>query len=334
VLGDSLAVSPSMAEGFPAQLQPRIDRAGLGWRITNASVTGDTTADGLRRLPPLLTSDAGVLIVALGANDGIQGVDIAVIDRNLSAIIESAVAHNIRVLLCGMESPPTRGLNYSIAFHALFPALAQRYSIPLVPFLLAGVALVPEFNGPDLVHPNAAGAQRIADTVWPYLQPLLLEIRTTALPGSAGLQPRVRRGPERAALPAERGEHFADRLTQHGVGDVVEGCGLRVDDDDACAGGLCLGHGAGDGIYLQARANREQHVRLRGGAQSLSDYRRYERLSERDGGALQDPATPFARRIVFARPHAIEHRRHRSSPIALHAHHVVHGAMDFDHLVR
>ena len=79
VLGDSLAVSPSMAEAFPAQLQSRIDRAGLGWKIVNAGVSGDTTADGLRRLPPLLSSDVGVLVVALGANDGIQGVDIAAI---------------------------------------------------------------------------------------------------------------------------------------------------------------------------------------------------------------------------------------------------------------
>jgi acyl-CoA thioesterase I len=174
VLGDSLAISPSMAEAFPAQLQSRIDRAGLGWKIVNAGVSGDTSADALRRLPPLLSSDVGVLVVALGVNDGIQGVDIAVIERNLSAIIEAALSRNIRVLLCGMESPPTRGLDYSVAFHNLFPVLAQRTSIPLVPFLLAGVALNPEFNGPDLVHPNAAGAQRIADTVWPYLEPLLM----------------------------------------------------------------------------------------------------------------------------------------------------------------
>jgi acyl-CoA thioesterase-1 len=187
VLGDSLAVYPSATESFPAQLQVRIDRAGLPWKVKNAGVSGDTTADALRRLPPLLTSDVGVLVVALGANDGIQGVDIATIDRNLSTIIEAAIAQHIRVLLTGMESPPTRGLDYSIAFHNLFSALAQRYSIPLVPFLLAGVALVPEFNGPDLVHPNAAGAQRIADTVWPYLEPMLRESRTTELAARAGL---------------------------------------------------------------------------------------------------------------------------------------------------
>jgi acyl-CoA thioesterase-1 len=176
VLGDSLAVSPSIAESFPAQLQARIDRAGLRWTITNAGVSGDTTADALRRLPPLLTGDVGVLVVALGANDGLDGVDIPVIEQNLSTIVDMARARSVRVLLTGMETPPVRGFGYALAFHNVFPNLAQRYSLPLVPFLLAGVALVPELNGPDGVHPNAAGARRIADTVWPYLEPLLAEM--------------------------------------------------------------------------------------------------------------------------------------------------------------
>jgi len=85
---------------------------------------------------------------------------------------------SLRVLLCGMETPPTRGFDYSLAFHAVFPDLGRRHSVPLVPFLLAGVALVPELNGPDGVHPNAAGALRIADTVWPYLEPLLAATTT------------------------------------------------------------------------------------------------------------------------------------------------------------
>jgi acyl-CoA thioesterase-1 len=173
VLGDSLAVSPSNADAFPARLQARIDGAGLNWKVTNASVNGDTTADALRRFTPLLTDDVSILVLELGANDGLQGADISIIERNLSTIIEAARARNIRVLLAGMETPPTRGFDYSIAFHNLFPALAQRYGIPLVPFLLTGVVLNPEFNGPDLVHPNAAGAQRIADTVWGYLEPML-----------------------------------------------------------------------------------------------------------------------------------------------------------------
>jgi acyl-CoA thioesterase I len=173
VLGDSLAVSPSVEQGFPSGLQTRIARQGLPWTVTNAGVSGDTTADGLRRLEPLLASDVGVLVAELGANDGLRGIEIVTIQSNLAAIVEIAQRHKIRVLLCGMETPPTHGLAYSIAFHSIFPGLAQQYRIALVPFLLEGVALTPDLLGADGVHPNAAGAERIAETVWPYLEPLL-----------------------------------------------------------------------------------------------------------------------------------------------------------------
>jgi acyl-CoA thioesterase-1 len=145
----------------------------LPWKIANAGVSGDTTSGGLTRLDPLLGDDVGVLVLALGANDGLRGVDLAIIERNLSTIIERVQARGIRVLLCGMETPPWRSWDYSVEFHRLFPRLAAKYDVPLVPFLLAGVALNPDLNGSDGIHPNAAGAQRIADTVWPYLEPLL-----------------------------------------------------------------------------------------------------------------------------------------------------------------
>jgi acyl-CoA thioesterase I len=173
VLGDSLAVSPSIDLSFPSELQARIARQGLRWTVMNAGVNGDTTAGGLRRIEPLLARDVGVLVVALGANDGLRGVDVSTIEKNLSAIIDVAQARRIRVLLCGMEMPPTHGWDYTVAFHHLFPRLAQQYAVTLVPFLLAGVALVPGLNGPDGIHPNAAGARRIADTIWPYLEPLV-----------------------------------------------------------------------------------------------------------------------------------------------------------------
>jgi acyl-CoA thioesterase-1 len=173
VLGDSLAVSPSVEQGFPTGLQTRIARQGLPWTVTNAGVSGDTTADGLRRVEPLLASDVGVLVAELGANDGLRGIDISTIRSNLATVVEIAQRRNIRVLLCGMETPPTHGLGYSIAFHSIFPGLAQQYRIDLVPFLLEDVLLTPDLLGGDGVHPNAAGAERIADTVWPYLQPLL-----------------------------------------------------------------------------------------------------------------------------------------------------------------
>jgi acyl-CoA thioesterase-1 len=173
VLGDSLAVYPSRDESFPAELQARIERAGLGWTVINAGVSGDTTTGGLRRVDRLLADDVGVLVVALGANDGLRGIDLSTIESNLSTIVERAQSRNIRVLLCGMETPPAHGWDYTLAFHRIFPRLAAKYGVPLVPFLLAGVALVPDMNGADGIHPNAAGARRIADTIWPYLVPLL-----------------------------------------------------------------------------------------------------------------------------------------------------------------
>jgi acyl-CoA thioesterase I len=173
VLGDSLAVSPSKAESFPAVLEERIEKARLPWKVTNAGVRGDTTTGGLRRLDDVLSENPAILILALGANDGLRGVDTATISKNLSEIIRRAKARGVRVLLCGMETPPLRGWAYTLAFHRIFPALAREHDVPLVPFLLAGVALDPEMNMEDMIHPNPAGAKRIADTIWPYLEPML-----------------------------------------------------------------------------------------------------------------------------------------------------------------
>jgi acyl-CoA thioesterase I len=173
VLGDSLGVSPSLPESFPAMLQARIASQRLPWAVTNASRSGDTTAGGARRVEPLLQADVGVLVVALGANDGLQGVALTAIEENLDEIIGLAASRGIKVLLCGMETPPSHGWPYTIGFHLLFPRLAERHGVPLVPFLLEGVALVAEMNVADGIHPNAAGARRIADTVWRYLAPLL-----------------------------------------------------------------------------------------------------------------------------------------------------------------
>jgi acyl-CoA thioesterase-1 len=173
VLGDSLSVTPSRAESFPSVLQKRIGAAGLLWTVINAGVSGDTTADGLRRFESVVSGGADLLVLALGANDGLRGVPLATVEQNLATIIGHAQARGMRVLLCGMETPPVNGLNYTIGFHEIFPRLAGQYSVPLVPFLLQGVALVPGMNGPDGIHPNAAGATRIADTIWPYLEPML-----------------------------------------------------------------------------------------------------------------------------------------------------------------
>ena len=178
-LGDSLTAGPGVAADatYPAVLQDRIRAEGYPHRVINAGVSGDTSADALRRLDAALVENTAVLIVALGANDGLRGVPVAQMKRNLSEIIRRAKSDEIRVLLCGMETPPTRGWDYTVAFHRAFPELAAEYEVPLVPFLLTGVVGNPDLNLGDRIHPNAAGARRIAETIWPYLEPLLQEER-------------------------------------------------------------------------------------------------------------------------------------------------------------
>jgi acyl-CoA thioesterase-1 len=174
-LGDSLTAGPGIRPGetYPARLQERIRAAGLPHTVLNAGVSGDTTAEALARLDRALVSGAEVLIVALGANDGLRGVPVVTVERNLETIIERTQARGIRVLLCGMETPPTHGWEYTLAFHRIFPDLARRHQLPLLPFLLSGVVGRPEMNLEDGWHPNAAGAQRIAENIWPYLEQML-----------------------------------------------------------------------------------------------------------------------------------------------------------------
>ena len=173
VLGDSLSVSPSPEASFPSVLQRRLDAEGLRWRVVNAGKNGDTTAQGLARLDAVLAGRPEILVLALGANDGLRGVPAATVEHQLEQIITRARTAGARVLLCGMETPPWRGWDYTLAFHAIYPNLAGRHDLPLVPFLLTGVFGNPDLNQSDLVHPNAAGARRIAETVWPYLEPLV-----------------------------------------------------------------------------------------------------------------------------------------------------------------
>jgi acyl-CoA thioesterase-1 len=175
VLGDSLAVSPSRGQGFPAVLQEFFDARSIPATVVNAGIGGDTSAGGLARADAVLAGDLHVLVLALGANDGLAGVPIATVERNLAGIIERAQSRGVKVLLCGMEAAPLHGLGYSIDFHQIFPRLAAKYGTPLVPFLLAEVVFNPELNAGDGVHPNAAGARRIAETIWPYLVPMVSE---------------------------------------------------------------------------------------------------------------------------------------------------------------
>ena len=174
-LGDSLTEGPELRESdaYPALLQERIRAAGLPHVVINAGISDETTADGLARLDRELVPNTRVLIVALGANDGIRRLPVSDVERNLATIIERAQGRSIRVLLAGMEAIPNHGLSYSLQFHEIYPRLASRYNVPLMPFLLAGVFGRPELNLADGLHPNAAGMRVIAENLWPYLEPLL-----------------------------------------------------------------------------------------------------------------------------------------------------------------
>ncbi len=174
-LGDSLTAGYGLMadEAYPAILQKKIDEAGYRFEVVNAGVSGDTSAGGLRRLDWALDGDVRILILELGANDGLRGLPVEELKQNLAGIIERARARHVAVLLVGMEVPRNAGPAYTRAFHDVFPALAREYRLPFVPFLLEQVAGRPDLNQADGVHPNRAGARLVADTVWPALEPLL-----------------------------------------------------------------------------------------------------------------------------------------------------------------
>jgi acyl-CoA thioesterase I len=175
VLGDSLSSGHGIgiASSFPALLQQRLDEHGYGYQVVNAGVSGDTTAGALRRVAPALQGDVQVLVIALGANDGLRGVPVPQVKANLTRLIEDARRRNIAVLLCAMEALPLYGWDYTVAFHRAYRELADKYDIPLVPFFMMDVLANPELLQPDRIHPNASGARAIADVVWPYLRDLL-----------------------------------------------------------------------------------------------------------------------------------------------------------------
>jgi acyl-CoA thioesterase I len=179
-LGDSLTSGHGIGatRAYPAIIQQRIDAAGLDYSVVNAGVSGDTSSGALRRLDRALDGNVRVLVIALGANDGLRGIPVAQLKTNLSRIIEAAQARGISVLLCGMEALPIYGWDYTVAFHNAYRELAQRYDVPLVPFILMNVIGNPALMQPDHAHPNAAGQRTIADNIWPYLEDLLPRVVT------------------------------------------------------------------------------------------------------------------------------------------------------------
>jgi len=178
VLGDSITAGLGIRldRAYPARLQERLDAEGYPFKIVNAGVSGDTSAGGLSRLDWVLEGDVRILILALGANDGLRGLPVPEMKRNLSTIIQRATERGIAVLLTGMEAPPNLGETYTSQFRDAFRELASECDIVFFPFLLQGVAGVSTLNQSDGIHPNAEGARIIADHIYSYLRDMLPEI--------------------------------------------------------------------------------------------------------------------------------------------------------------
>lgn len=173
--GDSLTFGQGLDAGqsFPDVLQRELDQCGYHYRVANLGVTGDTTQDGLARLSLVLAEKPALVVLELGANDGLRGQPVAGIEENLARLIEAIRDSGARIVLAGIKLPPNYGPAYSDKFEAIYPKLAAKYKLPLIPFLLEGVGGNDRLMQRDGLHPNAAGAQIVAATVLKALQPLL-----------------------------------------------------------------------------------------------------------------------------------------------------------------
>jgi acyl-CoA thioesterase I len=177
--GDSLTAGYGLddpsGEAFPAIIEKKIEDAGLSYRVVNAGLSGETSAGGLRRVDWILRQPINVFVLALGANDGLRGIEPAVTRANLQGIIDRVRAKypSVKLVLAGMTMPPSMGEAYVKDFAAIFPELAKKNEVSFVPFLLEGVGGLEKFNQPDRIHPTAAGHELLAENVWKVLRPLL-----------------------------------------------------------------------------------------------------------------------------------------------------------------
>lgn len=162
-------------QAFPAIIQQKIDSLRLNWQIVNAGVSGETTTAGLARIDWILQKPLNIFVLELGGNDGLRGIPLEVTEQNLQAMIDKVKAKypSAPIVLAGMQLPPNLGVKYTKDFATIYPKLAQKNNVILIPFLLEGVGGNPNLNQPDGIHPNAAGAKIVADNVWKIIHPLL-----------------------------------------------------------------------------------------------------------------------------------------------------------------
>ncbi len=176
VVGDSISAAFGLetSQGWVHLLQQRLNDGEHDYRVVNASISGDTSAGGLARLPALLSEhEPDIVIIELGGNDGLRGQPPAQLKRNLAAMAEQAQQAGAKVLLLGMRMPPNLGQRYTSAFADAFDSLAEEKDLPYVPFLLEGIGGVPSMMQSDQVHPTAEAQSKLLDNVWSALNPLL-----------------------------------------------------------------------------------------------------------------------------------------------------------------
>lgn len=185
VLGNSIAAGYGLSDpgrqSFPARLQQRVDSLDWNVRVQNAGLSGETSAGGLRRIQWLLQQPVDVLVLELGGNDGLRGVNVSATENNLRAIIDTTLTRypEARVVLAGMQIPPNLGPQYTQQFRDMYPAIASSYDqVSLVPFVLEGVGGVDSLMQADGIHPTASGQRYVADNVWDTLRPILNDLRT------------------------------------------------------------------------------------------------------------------------------------------------------------
>lgn len=173
--GDSLTagLGVPVEQSYPALLMARLRAEGYPYRVVNAGVTGDTTAGGLRRVDWALRLGPEVVILELGANDGLRGQDLTSVRSNLDRLVERFQSAGARVLIAGMRLPPNYGARQGAAFARLYEEVAGKRGAALMPFFLDGVGGDPRLNQPDGIHPSAEGYRIIVDRLWPHLRPLL-----------------------------------------------------------------------------------------------------------------------------------------------------------------
>jgi acyl-CoA thioesterase-1 len=171
-LGDSLTAGLGVdeSEAYPAQLQRKLARDGYDFNVVNSGISGETSSGALSRIEWVIsTLKPDIIILETGANDGLRGIDPGILRKNLDQIISIIKANNIKVILCGMKILPNMGPEYSKAFMQVYPEIARKHVIPLIPFFLEGVGGNPRFNQPDGLHPTAKGYRRIVDYIYPYV---------------------------------------------------------------------------------------------------------------------------------------------------------------------